>query len=305
MRLRRLRVHPVAGVVHREHHVAAGAQALVLRWRAPSSSVDVRRLDRRACRPRHRVARVDDEVHDHLLDLPRVGLHAAERPARSIVTSSMSSPIRRRSILSISPTTSFRSSDPRLQDLLAAEREELARQRGCARSAALAISSMSVCDPGSPVADARSSSELAVAEDHGQQVVEVVRDAAGELADGLHLLRLAELALEADALLLGLFARRDVLEHRDRELRLRECVAHERDGVVGPDDLSALREHALLEPVLLALARGELAEQLELAAAVIWMRELEGAQARRARPCRSRRSARARGCSSRSALRGR
>ena len=38
--------------------------------------------------------------------------------------------------------------------------------------------------------------ELAVAGDRGQQVVEVVRDAAGEAADRLHLLGLAELRLE-------------------------------------------------------------------------------------------------------------
>ena len=34
--------------------------------------------------------------------------------------------------------------------------------------------------------------ELEVAEDHGQQIVEVVGDAAGELADRLHLLRFAQ-----------------------------------------------------------------------------------------------------------------
>ena len=33
------------------------------------------------------------------------------------------------------------------------------------------------------------------ADDHGQEVVEVVRDAAGELADGFHLLRLPDLRL--------------------------------------------------------------------------------------------------------------
>jgi hypothetical protein len=38
-------------------------------------------------------------------------------------------------------------------------------------------------------------------EDGGQQVVEVVRHAAGQLADGLHLLALGELQL--DLLLLG------------------------------------------------------------------------------------------------------
>jgi isocitrate dehydrogenase (NAD+) len=38
---------------------------------------------------------------------------------------------------------------------------------------------------------------LGVARDRRQQVVEVVRDPAGELADGLHLLRLPELLLQA------------------------------------------------------------------------------------------------------------
>ena len=45
-----------------------------------------------------------------------------------------------------------------------------------------------------------SSTKLAVAEDRRQQVVEVVRHAAGQLADGFHLLRLPELRLERLAL---------------------------------------------------------------------------------------------------------
>ena len=126
---------------------------------------------------------------------------------------------------------------------------------------------------GSPVAEPVEG-ELAVAADRGQQVVEVVGDAAGELADGLHLLRLAQLALEAQRALLGLPARRDVLEHGDRELRPRESVANERDRVMAPDDLAALRQAALFQPVLLALALGELAEELELAGAIVGMREL-------------------------------
>ena len=46
-----------------------------------------------------------------------------------------------------------------------------------------------------------------VAGDAGQDVVEVVRDAAGQLADRFHLLRLAQLALELGALDLGLAPR--------------------------------------------------------------------------------------------------
>src|SRR4029077_14284626 len=38
--------------------------------------------------------------------------------------------------------------------------------------------------------------DLAVADDHTEQVVEVVRDSSGEPADGFHLVRHAELALE-------------------------------------------------------------------------------------------------------------
>ena len=40
---------------------------------------------------------------------------------------------------------------------------------------------------------------LRAAADRGQQIVEVVRDAAGELADGFHLLRLAQRLLGAHA----------------------------------------------------------------------------------------------------------
>jgi len=43
--------------------------------------------------------------------------------------------------------------------------------------------------------------ELGVTHDDGQQIVEIVRNATGELPDGLHFLRLRELGLER--LLLG------------------------------------------------------------------------------------------------------
>ena len=56
--------------------------------------------------------------------------------------------------------------------------------------------------------------ELAVAGDRGQEVVEVVGDPAGEAADRLHLLRLAELRLE---------------------LLLAREVAHDRDVTAGAD----------------------------------------------------------------------
>ncbi len=48
--------------------------------------------------------------------------------------------------------------------------------------------------------------------DHRQQVVEVVRDTTGELADGFHLLRLPQLRLEAGALGLALAALREIAQ---------------------------------------------------------------------------------------------
>ena len=54
--------------------------------------------------------------------------------------------------------------------------------------------------------------EFGIADDDGEKVVEVVRDAARELADRLHLLRLGEFGLER--LLL-----RDVDEIEDRRAR--------------------------------------------------------------------------------------
>ena len=66
--------------------------------------------------------------------------------------------------------------------------------RFAARSPAFWISSIS-SRIGS-CGERRVEGHVAVAEHRRQEVVEVVGDAAGELADGLHLLRLAELLLE-------------------------------------------------------------------------------------------------------------
>ena len=93
--------------------------------------------------------------------------------------------------------SAFRSTDRRLDDLLAAERQQLARQRRGALAGALHVGQRPVDRdrPGSHVVQHR----LGVAEDDRQQVVEVVRHAAGQPADRLHLLRLPQLLLEAGA----------------------------------------------------------------------------------------------------------
>ena len=125
----------------------------------------------------------------------------------------------------------------RLEHLLAAVREQLLGQRrgpfaGAAHLLDVAAHRVVVGHLGE--------GEVAVARDRGQQVVEVVRDPARELADRLHLLRLAELLLEVEALRL-------VDAERGQALELAVLGVHE---PVAPGDaalLAALREERILE----------------------------------------------------------
>ena len=101
-------------------------------------------------------------------------------------------------------TAAFTSTGPRLRRVGAREGEELAHEPGRALGRAQDLAHLLV--------DARvwrrppDEREQRVAGDHGQQVVEVVRDAAGELADRVELLRLAQLLLQP-------VRRGDVLDH--------------------------------------------------------------------------------------------
>ena len=168
------------------------------------------------------------------------------RSEPSAVTTSMCSPIRRRSILFVSTTIVFRST-----------------MRGCSTCLRPKARSCCVSDGGAlrrlldrldvrPLADlARveaAEQEAAVHGDDGQQVVEVVGDAAGEAADCVELLRLVEALLE-------LLAVADVVHHPDGELGVAVRVAHERRREVTPHDLAVGAAVALLERVALALSR--------------------------------------------------
>jgi hypothetical protein len=79
------------------------------------------------------------------------------------------------------------------QHLLAAEREQLPGEVGGAMAGAADLAQqLAVGIAGIEAVEGH----LAESDDGGQQVVEVVRDAAGQLSDGFHLLRLPELLLE-------------------------------------------------------------------------------------------------------------
>ena len=198
IRVARRGVHARAGVGHGEHHVRARrrrrgesprrrrrAPRSPSRWSACPPSASRRARSRRGSSGPARPARDRRSPSRGSVALDDGQLHvlADEAPQHLRATP---------------PTTAFRSRILRLEDLLPAEREELARQvRGAlARPPAISSRSSRIGSPG-----LRSASEhLAVAEDDRQEVVEVVRDAAGEVPDRLHLLRLAELLLHPVAL---------------------------------------------------------------------------------------------------------
>ena len=92
----------------------------------------------------------------------------------------------------------------RPQRLLAREGQQLPHQRGRAVGVLLDVHDVGEGRVRRPVVGQQ---QVRGHDDGGQHIVEVVRDAAGKLADGLHLLALRHLALER--LLLGRFDRID------------------------------------------------------------------------------------------------
>ena len=127
--------------------------------------------------------------------------------------------------------------DLRLQHLPAAEGEQLAGERRGALARRLNLLEVRA----QPIAlRDLVEHQRAVAEDGGQQIVEIVRDAAGELPDRLHLLRLAQLLLEPPAL--GDVAR---VDHDRRDRRLAEAIDadafHDPPAAVGMPEANLLR----------------------------------------------------------------
>ena len=121
-------------------------------------------------------------------------LSPAPRSRPCVILSSMVSPISRRSRFDSSASTSVMSSTRGCR-VCWREKASSWRTRPAARLAFCLMCMMSAKDwsPGRW----RSSKQVREADHGGQQVVEVVGDAAGELADRLHFLGLGELGLEA------------------------------------------------------------------------------------------------------------
>ncbi len=175
---------------------------------------DVAALERELAAIGHGVARVQGEVQDRRGELVRIDHARSMRHRRAGAMISICSPSVGCSSLAASSINALTSTSHRLQRLFAGEGEQMLGQVGAAFGGL-------VDQPGDGhelglVGDGLFQNPDG-AGDHGQDVVEVMRDAAGQLADRVHLLDLADLGVRG--LLLGQIA-------ADEEMtsdRLRPC----------------------------------------------------------------------------------
>ena len=157
-----------------------------------AGEIDGAHGDRHQTAVGHRVARVDDEVHDDLLQLSRIGL---DRRARRVQLEDQLDPFSEqraehgRQVLHDLAHVQ----DTWLHDLLVAEGQQLPCQ-GCGEGRGC-LDLIDVVAQVGLVGPDLAAREVAVAGDGLQDVVEVVRDTAGKTPDGFHLLCLAQLVL--------------------------------------------------------------------------------------------------------------
>ena len=234
-------VHAGSGIADRQHHVWPRRDPEVL-FGIAGIELDVLRLDGEVPPAGHGVAGIDHQVHQHLLQVPRVGLHLPEvlprhRPDRDVLADQAANH------LVHAGDDLVEVENARLQDLLPAEGQELPGQLRGAFPRLLDLFDVRAHRIGRwhPAdEDAR------VAQDHRQEVVEVVRDPAGQPTDGLHLLGVTELLFASS-------------ERRRRALSV---------GDVEGEDARPLgyRDEPQLEPALRPVGKGELVLQLEVLA---------------------------------------
>ena len=153
----------------------------------------------------HRVAGIDGEIDDDLLELAGIG---PDRPEAAAVLDDQIDSLAEQPLQQMRYLRHHvgKLEHLRAQGLLPREGKKLSRQPGSAVRVRLDLLDVVI------VAVARRmphQHEVAMADDCGQDVVEIVRDPAGELADDLHLGRLRDLALELGFLAIVLEQQQD------------------------------------------------------------------------------------------------
>ena len=184
---RHLGRHAAAGVADRQQHVLAGADIAVLVG-VGIVQRRIRHLDGQLARALHRVAGVDRQVEDRVLDLGRV--HGGGPQPAGHDGLDLDGVANRAAHHVLKPQHQFADVDDLgRQRLPPPECQQLAGQLGAALDGLGGMGKplFHLGLAGHVFAD-----QVQVGRYHLQQVVEVMRHTASQLANGLHLLRLAQ-----------------------------------------------------------------------------------------------------------------
>ena len=153
------------------------------------ADVLVRRGDPQSSAVRHRIARVRREIHQHLIELTGIGLHDVESGVDGdLELDVLANQPRQQRCHGVHDLVEV--DGTRLQHLFAAECQELPRQVGGPLARFLDLQHVA---PAGMVGVEAVEQQVRVPEDGGEDVVEVVCDAARQPSDRLHLQRLPEL----------------------------------------------------------------------------------------------------------------
>ena len=181
----------MALVLDLDHHVVGGNERLLVEGGAFGGG-HVARAQRDLAAVLHRVARVDDEIDDHLLELVEVGLDQPQvAPEHDVEFDRLADQPAQQHLQVGQHFAELQRLRP--QRLAAREGEQLPHQAGGPVGVLLDLHDVLEGRIGRAVVGEQ---QVGIADDRGQDVVEVVGDAAGELADRLHLLALDETLLQ-------------------------------------------------------------------------------------------------------------
>ena len=209
----RFGVHTAAIVGNREHYVFAGRQ----HGRGPrigGIQIDIRSLDCQATALRHRVARINGEIQDHLLDLAAVGLDQAHVGSGRGLQLNVLADQPSQNSLHVHKNALNADYFGR-QHLFSTESKQLARERGGPLRGRLDLFRVT---PQRIAGGQTIREQICVALDNHQEIVEIVSNSSRQSSDCFHFLRLAKLLLQLSAV-------RDVKRHANRALQLAAGVA--------------------------------------------------------------------------------
>jgi hypothetical protein len=187
-----VRAHPGAGVGDADADVLAGRHFALLSG-VGAVEMSVAGLDRQLAAVRHRVAGVDRQVEDRAFQLVRVALGLPEAAGGDHLELDMLADGPAKQLLHAGDER-VRADGLGVERLTAREGEQSVGQRCRPVGRGHRRRGVPPDRVDAPLVDPPLH-QFERADHAGQQVVEVVRDAARQLADGFHLLRLAQLLL--------------------------------------------------------------------------------------------------------------